>query len=692
MFLFSRLMSKAPQVITTFLIFSLSAGVLGGILFYMDSSGPNVLNDLTSNLPIDMEVSMSSTFYHQNDTDIGFVENLLNEHEIVKQIESVSVLEGEQMHQVFYDPGDPYAYFYDYRSIVFLGVEPSFFQSFPDAVSVSSDAPTLTDTTCYLEESIFIENNYDIGDLYNAEVIAWDEYYDEYTVNKTYEIVGTFTTELFPIEYYYYYYDDADIDSTSLAIITTKESINTNYEALGFGQWNGISERFWVDLDRDAIIHSDVTTIYETLDSLRRQFEQDALPYALVSGYEIQDAVYQYSAWSMGMLAIAVSFSIPSIIMGVLLIYYNSNLLNDELRRDVGTIKTRGASGWQAFSWIISSAVITGLLGSFGAIVMGVAASILSSTVKTFFVFNLEQLADFVLILSPLALGSIFVFAFGIGLIVAIPIGIRAYLMSATEAHKILEQESLAQQEKMGSPMAELIVLGVSGYILLPMLSYIGWLSFYGFGAMSLMIFLIPLMIGFIVSFARLLSRPIAQYKSRIMGRFKRPSIRVGAQVMARTVLMYKKSEAMGVVFIAMVFTAGVFAATSATTGLNHTISVFKFYTGADVAITVDNSLDNVTLDLTENLTSVEGVEKVCPVYSFYGSVSYYTSDWNRRIWVNDSIMIYAVDPQAWLETAFWLPYFTLHTTPAAAIAAMIANESVVLSSFRPIDHYVESG
>ncbi|MHA2425329.1 MAG: hypothetical protein ACXAEF_11105, partial [Candidatus Thorarchaeota archaeon] len=214
MFLYSRLMSKSPQVITTFLIFSLSAGVLGGILFYIDSAGPSVLEDLTEDLPIDMEVSVSSAFYRQNETEIDFVEDLLNEHEIVLDIEPISVVDGEQQNIVVYDPDDPYGYYYDYRRVVYLGVESSFFDTIPEAVSLSPGVPELTDATCYLEERVFNAGNYEIGDDYLAEVTAWDEYYNEYSVNKTYEIVGTFSTELFPVQYYYYYYEE-DIGSTS---------------------------------------------------------------------------------------------------------------------------------------------------------------------------------------------------------------------------------------------------------------------------------------------------------------------------------------------------------------------------------------------------------------------------------------------------------------------------------------------
>ncbi len=685
MFLMTRLMSKAPQVLTTFLIFSLSAGVLGGILFYMDSAGPSVLDDLTTDLTYDMEVSLSSSFYRQNTTSLYFIENLLNSQEEILNTERISVI----------DSYDYYAEYYGSNQRVFLGVESTFFDNFPNAVKLVGSNPGLTDTTCYLEESFFNQQNYELGDDYIAEIVTYDEYYNEVVVNMTLEIVGTFTTNIFPASNYYYSpysYGAQQTETTALKMITTKNALNEGFQEIGFGTYNGISERYWVSLDHEAILESDVTTVFDNLDSLRRQFEQDALPYASVSSFGLLDAVYQYSSWSMGMTTIALAFSIPSIIMGVLLVYYNSNMISDELRRDVGTIKTRGASGRQAFSWILGSAMVTGILGSLGAIFMGILGALISGTVKTFFVFDLTQLADLTLLFQLDAVAAVFIFSFGVGMVVAIPIGIRAYLMSATEAHSMLERESLLSQENLGNPLAELIVLGISGYILFYLLQFLGFLGFSGFAIVSFLVFLIPLMGAFVLSFARLLARGTAGYKSRILGRFRKPSIRVGTRVLSRTVLMQKKSEAMGVVFIAMVFTAAVFSSVSATTGLNHTESVQKFYVGADIALTVNRDLTNVTTSLLLNLTEVEGVDQVCPVYSFQGAVSYWTTDWNRRNFINQTMTIYAVDPEMWRDTAFWLPYFTQTYTPEAALTMMAGDDFNVLSSFRPIDHYEDNG
>lgn len=683
MFLLSRLLSKGPHVLVTFLIFSLSAGVLGGILFYIDSTGPEVLADLTQGTDVDMEISLTPTFYNQNTTDIDDIEGLLDVDEIIS-IERLSVIDT-------YLREDWYYYYYSHA--IFLGIEPSFLGSFPDAVSVASDTPTLSDDTCYMEVEFFTEGGYEIGGNYTAQVITYDEYYEEVIVEATYEITGTFVSTIFMEEYYpYYYYDDHQQRETALTIITTKDSINANFEDIGFSRYDGISERYWIDIDSDMVLESDIDAVYDSLDNIRRQFEQQALPFAMVSSFALRSAVQQYQSWSLSMITLSLAFSIPTVIMGILLIYYNTNLMSDETRRDIGTIKTRGASGWQSFSWIISSALLTGFVGSFGAIAMGTISAMLSATVKVFFVFDFTQLAGLALILSPQALLSVFLFAFGVGLIVALPIAIKSFLMTATEAHSILERDVLLSRQNLGSPLWEIIALCISAYFLIPILSLLSFLSYFGVFQLFFIILLIPMMGLFVISFTRLLARPVASVKASLLSRIGKRMAKVGNKVMSRTLLSYKKSEAIGAVFIAMVFVVGVMSGISASTASEHTESIYKFYTGSDIAITVKNGLDNVTLDIMENLTMVDGVAAVSPVLKVQQYVSYWSMDWNRRYYYNESMLIYGIDPTLWLESAFWLSYFTFGADPHVSVPKLLDNETNVISSFRPIDHYVGEG
>ncbi len=685
MFLFSRLTANAPQVVVTLLVFSLSAGVLGSILFYMDSAGPTVLEDFTSETYYDMEVSVTSSFYNQNQTTHQDIIEAISQQDLVNEYEWIATL-STWAHYYDEDEGHYYSGQHTY-----LGVEDGFFNKFPLAVETESGLPALTDDTCYMENDFLQEQGYSIGDDFTVIVETWDEETYEYNeVNHTYEIVGTFESNIF-MEQIWYYYGPTE-EQTTLKMITTRDGILDGLGEVGFGYWERISERVWVNLDETQILQTDTTQILDDLDDVKRRIEQDALPYGMVSQFSLRESVLQYTSWAIGLTGIAVAFSIPTIFMGILLVYYNSTLLSDERRRDVGTLKTRGASGVQAFKWIISSALLTGGIGSLGAVFVGILATYLSSSVKTFLTFSLEQLAEFTLLLQPIAVISVFAFSFGVGLLVAIPVAVKVYLMSATEAHAELERNILVEKETMGNPLVDLAVLGISAYIALPILQAMAYMGAYGMMAAPFLIMLIPIFAALIISATRLTSRPASQIKSALMARFKRIPLSVGTRVIARNVGLYKKSEALGVMFIAMVFTASVFASISADTGYQHMTELYKFQTGADITIDVKSSMSNVTTDLIENITAVDGVLAVAPVLKFGGNVRYITDDWGYLNRVNTTMTIYAVDPMSWLEAGFWLPYFTYEMYPSEALQLLVDDHTNVLASFKPIDHYTGSG
>ncbi|TFG97688.1 hypothetical protein E4H12_07960 [Candidatus Thorarchaeota archaeon] len=162
---------------------------------------------------------------------------------------------------------------------------------------------------------------------------------------------------------------------------------------------------------------------------------------------------------------------------------------------------------------------------------------------------------------------------------------------------------------------------------------------------------------------------------------------------MSRTVLMFKKSETMGVMFIAMVFTAGLFSAVSATTGNIHMRQTFMFETGADVSIDINPVLSNITMDLVSNISAVKGVAHVSPMYRTTGYVQY----WDAYFYgsgqnYNRTITIFGVEPDSWLQSAFWLDYFTYYDLPQNSIPKLSEPSSDginSISSFKPIFTYM---
>ena len=125
LFLITRLLSRAPQVLTTLLVFSLSSGVLGGILFYMDSVGPDVLDDMMEDVPIHMQIHFTHIFYDQNETTMEDIESIVTEQESLLSTEIISIIDSWYEEELEYD--------WYYRRNTYLGVEQTFFESFPNA-------------------------------------------------------------------------------------------------------------------------------------------------------------------------------------------------------------------------------------------------------------------------------------------------------------------------------------------------------------------------------------------------------------------------------------------------------------------------------------------------------------------------------------------------------------------------------
>ncbi len=120
MFLLSRLSSQSPQVLATLLMFSLSAGVLGGVLFYMDSTSANVLEEMTQEIPVDMEVQCTSEFYDTNATTIENIAVIVEEQDLVVNTEIVAFIDG--FDNEFPEPR--------FKRYTYLGVDSSFFLEF----------------------------------------------------------------------------------------------------------------------------------------------------------------------------------------------------------------------------------------------------------------------------------------------------------------------------------------------------------------------------------------------------------------------------------------------------------------------------------------------------------------------------------------------------------------------------------
>lgn len=674
MFLLARLASRRNQLVASLVIFSLSSGVLGGILFYFDGVGPEVLDEMTQEVPVDMYMSFTDSFYYQNETTVEDIVNIVAEEEYVETIEPVILLEVDNWYIVA-DWSRAWGYY--------LGVGPSFFYSLPNAIEVLQDNVVLDDNSCLIQNRILIEDGLKIGDNYTATTT---NFYDgEYvTKNATYQIVGSFETEIHSIQYY-----PGEESVSNLFMITTKEGLEAAFSSTAPEEYGTPRDELWVQVDHSIVYIEDPVTL---LGNMEDRIEQKTLPYSRVDSFSLVAAVFEYTSWSASMRAITLAFSVPSILMGIMTAVNMSKLLADERRKDVGTLKTRGSSGLQAFWWILSSSAIVAILGGIGAIITGVVAAIASGAATKLLIFSSEFFSSFSVLLSQEAITAVFLFSFAVGIGVSLPSAVNAFLISPTEAHQFVEGRVLENREEMGSIGNDLILLGISMFLLSPYLLGFGYYGMPTSAYLALGITLIPLLSVFILSLSRIISRPTSQAKGKVLLAFSRGGRQVGAHVLSRNVRLFKKSETLGAMFIALVFTSGVFSAVAASTGSTHVEHLFLFQTGSDVVIKVNPGFENVTLDLLENITSVDGVKSATAMLSAQGRVIYSNDEYGITYFYNNSIEIYGVQIENWYESGFWLDYFTHDNHPSISMTRMSESIENVMTSFRPAAFLREGG
>lgn len=666
----SRLKSDAPQVFATLLIFSLSAGVLGGVLIYLDSAGPYVLSEMAQDAPIHMKVEFTNHFYDQNQVTSADITDIVKAQNGIKSVEHFLALDADFGFSLWNN---------FYRRYVYLGVDESFFDEFPGIIDLPDGTPELTDNGCYLEKSIFESSNINIGDPYNVSVVvAIPEWFQPTVESREFTVLGTFETDM---------WGSTEIQNhmiPNMRVILTKDALQSQFGFVGFGVPDGIFDKIWARFDDSFLRFLNPSEAEETLQNVRKKIEQRTSPLAVVSEYKALGIVRGYSTWQGSMTSIAIAFSIPTLVMGIILVYYSTKLLSDRLRRDVGTLRVRGASVRQSLSWVLSTTAFTGIVGGIGAILISAFAAVLSGSAKELFVF--DSSTTFNIILYPSSVIAVFLFSFFIGFVTSTSSTIHVLLMTPTKSHEEMETETEAfEMEHMTNPLFDVLVLLFSGIVSVQLLLFLGQ----GMSVSWMILGLVILMVGaFVVFLTRFLSRFTGPIKYRVFERLHFQHLLVGVRVVGRTAKMKLGSEALGVMFIAMVFTAGTFSTIASSTGVTQIRNLNSFEVGADIVAEANPFQANFTLDQYNLVSNIEGVKEASALLEVYGTVHYYTVGPVNTVLQDRVVTIFGVEPDKWAHTAFLLPYFTSKFQPQDDLELVEDDVNNVISSFKPVLGY----
>ncbi|TFH06456.1 MAG: ABC transporter permease [Candidatus Thorarchaeota archaeon] len=617
---------------------------------------------------MDMQVNFRESFYEQNVTTVESHRELVLEQDYVAGAECISIV----------DINDNEVLIPEYKRSVILGIENSFRDTFPKGVTMADGNIPLNESNCYIQRDRMLDENLQIGNNFTISIPT-----SSGRLNRSLTIAGSFQSDLYVRRLTY----DSEPFSY-LYVITDRDALKTQFSDLQNSGDNRIIDRIWVSFDLGELVVGDPSNIVSSLRNIEKQLEQRILPDASVVDFNLVSVFYEYTTWATGMRIIALAFSIPSIIMGVMLIYYNSNLEADQQRRNVGTLKTRGATGSQATRWILSMSVFTGVIGSIGALLTGVLAAYLAGGVQELMTFNFAQMSNFSVVLLPSSIIIIFLFSFLAGLFIAIPSVLRAFLMSSADAHSVIERSDSAKTERMSNPVYQVALVGVSGVLLIPLIDGLESFADLSLGSTFLGITIVVLLSIFTIGLTFLLARPSARFKAAILLRIKKPSLSASSKVMGKTAIAFNRSEGIAVVFISLVFTAGMFSALAATTGNAHMKELFMFDVGADVVVDVKSGLENVTLDLIDDILQIDGVSQASGMIKV-STIITFQQDYDGRLYpFNFTRTVYGIQPAEWAKSVFLRPYFTYFDDPTTSINSLEDSNYRALANFKPVLGY----
>ncbi len=675
MFLLTRLRAGAPQILLTVVVFALASGILGGLIFYVDNSTSQVFREVTADVPVDLIVDSSYAMQSSNVT-IYDIRDAVEAQELVNRTTVISYT------QIWGREDTP-----PRRSYIntYLGIESDFFEALPRAVDYPEGNGPLLTNSCWVSSPTMTKQGLEVGDNYTVHMSYWNGTdVEEFFYDL--KIAGVFTSELFKD-----YYNWNEQPTSTLSVIMSVDTFDKVFSSESNNFDDPTIQSVWASLDKSSIIQSDPMEVNMLLNSLEVRIEQNVLPYASIGwgDFPLRDALQEYITWASSMRLVSFAFSIPTILMGIMLVNYDAALGADEIRRDSGTLKTRGASGRQVFLWIMARSTIISLMGGLGAILTGVLSSYLAGTVRTFLQFDLTRLATLSFYLDPVVILFAFAFSFVLGLFVSFPIAYKSLIQTISESHQVIERQALMGQEFMKPPVADILFFAVTFYCVSPLILFSSFAVVVPSAFFALLMVLVPILLILILTSARLASRPTSRIKAKILSILQFGRLSVSMNVLSKAVRLHKKTEASAVMFIAMVFAASTLTTLAATTGYNHMESLFRFEVGADISLDVAPSATNVTLDLVDAMRNITGVAEASGLVKVIGNALYRESDYSGfRYLRNRSISVWGVEPASWVKTAFLLPYFTRFHDPGDAFNQLAQSNASVISSFRPVHHY----
>lgn len=363
---------------------TLALSMISGSLIAVDSAAYGILRDRLEALPVD--------FYGQGYSGSSMEVDLDLYEEVVSRVLAVDGVEGATFAVSHYgwhflnEEGDEYQSSpYDWSpssSLVFI---PSGQDILIERYRLSGDAPS--PGTVAVPAAVATSLGISVGDeitcSYQSNI--WD--YENQTgttsfANMTFEVSQVWTQEDVEEDYWQWWYPGDEVPgSVSLAGVTNPvvllmEDAPAVIEAVEGVNVDGFSETYLVWIDRDEFVNTNniALSIYE-LDALRTRLDRAGRQDSASFYTPLSSVLMSLSDDLAQKKAVFVGLSLPVVVMGLYLSAIGVDMGMTDRRRELGVLKSRGASNRQVFMSLLSESVFLGMLSGALGLVFGLLLS-----------------------------------------------------------------------------------------------------------------------------------------------------------------------------------------------------------------------------------------------------------------------------------------------------------------------------
>jgi putative ABC transport system permease protein len=523
-----------------------------------------------------------------------------------------------------------------FGTLVFLQNDSSaFFDSYeiegalPDPNTVAVPEFVSDELGIEIGENITLAHRIWQGSYYN-ETLGY--YVDNYTYqNLSYEVSQIWAQPWDSGTSWWYYGEYAQKPDEMIAtrdhvnpiFFNLADIVHINWSSIDSSPYFGPDEIFYIWIDRGEVVNlGDVSGTIARLDDMRSQLQRKAYSYGFY--VDQSELVYPLESVSPQLEVLKILFgalSLPVIGLGIYLSLVGVDLGVNERRRELGILKSRGASNRQVFFSLLTESVVLGAAAGAAGLLIGILISRFLLNIAASFSWQ----EDVDPLLTDISISGTTVF-------LSIFFGALLMLLSSFRPFKKISRADVAEMLHHYSPVVahveyrprtDIILLSLSALCIISIEVGPGWAFEQNWSWIVVIIVTLIFLVGiaffplmpFLLSLGviRLLTRSSSRLYAKFT-RLVRPWTKELHYLVDRNIVRNPRRASNLCVIIALALAFGIFISVTmeSTTAYEH--DLIKYEVGSDVKLLAPYSYGGASPE-AQNLSalgSIEGVRLSC--------------------------------------------------------------------------------